>query len=159
MINSVFKSLHFFILLSALVINSAFGQFDANEAPIDSISVKKGFEVELLFTVPKERLGSWVNLCPDDKNRIIASDQFGGLYRFESPAQPEVAYVCNWSPFGGTARYITNYCPGQTTTTFAWRSRHPQNRPLQSKSKNQCVMKRCSKHGSIHSLTHASRPA
>ena len=26
-------------------------------------------------------MGSWVNLCLDGKNRIIASDQFGGLYR------------------------------------------------------------------------------
>ena len=68
---------------------SAFGQFDTKATPIDSISVKKGFEVELLFTVPKERLGSWVNLCLDDKNRIIASDQFGGLYRFKAPAKGE----------------------------------------------------------------------
>ena len=36
--------------------------------------------------LPKERLGSWVNLCLDNKNRIIASDQFGGLYRFQVPA-------------------------------------------------------------------------
>ncbi|GIS29015.1 MAG: hypothetical protein CM15mP130_0450 [Verrucomicrobiota bacterium] len=42
---------------------------------------------ELLFTVPKDRLGSWVNLCLDNKNRIIASDQFGGLYRFKVPAK------------------------------------------------------------------------
>ena len=35
--------------------------------------------------MPKEKLGSWVNLCVDDKNRIIASDQFGGLYRFPAP--------------------------------------------------------------------------
>ena len=67
--------------------DSAFGQFDTKATPIESISVKDGFEVELLFTVPKERLGSWVNLCLDDKNRIIASDQFGGLYRFEAPAK------------------------------------------------------------------------
>ena len=35
--------------------------------------------------MPKEKLGSWVNLCVDNKNRIIASDQFGGLYRFKAP--------------------------------------------------------------------------
>ena len=29
--------------------------------------------------------GSWVNLCLDDKGRIIASDQYGGLYRFPPP--------------------------------------------------------------------------
>ena len=69
------------------MITPTFGQFDTKATPIESISVKDGFEVELLFTVPKERLGSWVNLCLDDKNRIIASDQFGGLYRFEVPAK------------------------------------------------------------------------
>ena len=83
----VSKTLFFLISLVPFLMTSAFGQFDTKATPIDSISVKKGFEVELLFTVPKERLGSWVNLCLDDKNRIIASDQFGGLYRFKAPAK------------------------------------------------------------------------
>ena len=85
----VSKTLFFLISLVPFLMTSAFGQFDTKATPIDSISVKKGFEVELLFTVPKERLGSWVNLCLDDKNRIIASDQFGGLYRFKAPAKGE----------------------------------------------------------------------
>ena len=85
--NSASKSIYFFISLWALAINSAFAQFETKATPIDSISAKKGFEVELPFTVPKERLGSWVNLCLDGKNRIIASDQFGGLYRFKAPAK------------------------------------------------------------------------
>ena len=65
----------------------SFAQIENQATPIENISVKKGFKIELLFTVPKERLGSWVNLCLDNKNRIIASDQFGGLYRFEVPAE------------------------------------------------------------------------
>jgi putative heme-binding domain-containing protein len=65
----------------------SFAQIENQATPIENISVKKGFKIELLFTVPKERLGSWVNLCLDNKNRIIASDQFGGLYRFEVPAK------------------------------------------------------------------------
>ncbi len=40
-----------------------------------------GFKVELLYTVPKEEQGSWVALTTDPKGRIIASDQYGGLYR------------------------------------------------------------------------------
>src|SRR6056300_87455 len=83
------KTLLSVILIGCSLIIPAFGQFDTKATPIDSISVKDGFEVELLFTVPKERLGSWVNLCLDDKNRIIASDQFGGLYRFPAPAKRE----------------------------------------------------------------------
>jgi putative heme-binding domain-containing protein len=81
------KTLLFVFLLGSFSIIPSFAQFDSKATPIDSISVKDGFEVELLFTVPKERLGSWVNLCLDDKNRIIASDQFGGLYRFPAPAK------------------------------------------------------------------------
>ena len=88
--NPVSKTLFIIIALSSLLMTSVFGQFDTKATPIESISVKKGFEVELLFTVPKDRLGSWVNLCLDDKNRIIASDQFGGLYRFHAPAKGEV---------------------------------------------------------------------
>ena len=30
-----------------------------------------------------------MNLCLDGKNRIIASDQFGGLYRFKAPPKGE----------------------------------------------------------------------
>ena len=45
-----------------------------------------GFKVELLYSVPGDKQGSWVNLALDGKNRLIASDQFGGLYRFPAPA-------------------------------------------------------------------------
>ena len=45
--------------------------------------------MELLYSVPGGDQGSWVNLCPDDKGRIYASDQYGGLYRFTPPAPGE----------------------------------------------------------------------
>ena len=42
----------------------------------------EGFQIERLFTVPKETYGSWVCISEDDKGRIIASDQDNkGLYR------------------------------------------------------------------------------
>ncbi len=34
-----------------------------------------GYKVELLYTVPRETLGSWVSITFDDKGRLIASDQ------------------------------------------------------------------------------------
>lgn len=47
-----------------------------------------GFQIERLFSVPKETHGSWVCICPDDKGRIIASDQENkGLYRI-TPGTP-----------------------------------------------------------------------
>ena len=54
--------------------------------PISRIKVAKGFQVELLYSVPGGEQGSWVNICNDDKGRIYASDQYGGLYRFAPPA-------------------------------------------------------------------------
>jgi hypothetical protein len=58
-----------------------------NEAtPVDRIKAAKGFKVELLYSVPGDTQGSWVNLCTDDKGRLLVSDQFGGLYRITPPA-------------------------------------------------------------------------
>ena len=47
--------------------------------PISRIKAPKGFQVELLYSVPGGEQGSWVSLCSDDKGRIYASDQYGGL--------------------------------------------------------------------------------
>lgn len=48
--------------------------------------VPAGFQVEKLFTVPKELLGSWVNITTDPKGRLIVSDQGGlGLCRVTPP--------------------------------------------------------------------------
>ena len=54
--------------------------------PIRNIKVADGFQVELLYSVPKPVQGSWVAMCHDNKGRLIVSDQFGGLYRFTPPA-------------------------------------------------------------------------
>src|SRR5688572_488695 len=57
--------------------------------PTSRIKAAKDFKVELLYSVPGGEQGSWVNLCVDPKGRIIASDQYGGLYRFTTPAPGE----------------------------------------------------------------------
>ena len=57
--------------------------------PIDRIKAAKGFQAELLYSVPGQDQGSWVNLCTDDKGRLLVSDQFGGLYRITPPAAGE----------------------------------------------------------------------
>ena len=63
---------------------TAFGQIAAT--PVQRITAAEGFEVELLYSVPKDREGSWVNMCVDPKGRLIVSDQYGGLYRVTPPA-------------------------------------------------------------------------
>jgi putative heme-binding domain-containing protein len=50
-----------------------------------TMKVAKGFKVELLFSVPKEAMGSWVSMCVDPKGRLIVSDQYGALYRVTPP--------------------------------------------------------------------------
>jgi putative heme-binding domain-containing protein len=54
--------------------------------PVSALKVAKGFQVELLYSVPKFEQGSWVNLCVDPKGRLITCDQNGGLYRITPPA-------------------------------------------------------------------------
>src|SRR5581483_7093306 len=56
--------------------------------PIELIKVKKDFKVELLYSVPKDKQGSWVSLCTDDKGRLYTSDQYGKLYRVPPPPLP-----------------------------------------------------------------------
>jgi putative heme-binding domain-containing protein len=49
--------------------------------------VPKGFQVELLYTVPQEQLGSWVSITFDDRGRLLASDQGDkGICRITPPA-------------------------------------------------------------------------
>lgn len=51
-----------------------------------TMKVAKGFKVELLYSVPKDTMGSWVSMCVDPKGRLIVSDQYGALYRVSVPA-------------------------------------------------------------------------
>jgi putative heme-binding domain-containing protein len=50
-----------------------------------TLTVKKDFKAELLYSVPKDVEGSWVNMCVDPKGRLIVSDQYGPLYRITPP--------------------------------------------------------------------------
>jgi putative heme-binding domain-containing protein len=54
--------------------------------PGDKFKVANGFRVDLLYTVPKDEQGSWVNMTVDPKGRLIVSDQYGKLYRVILPS-------------------------------------------------------------------------
>ncbi len=45
------------------------------------IDVPEGFDVECIYAVSRARQGSWVSLTHDGHGRLIASDQYGDLYR------------------------------------------------------------------------------
>ncbi|HEX4608930.1 MAG TPA: c-type cytochrome, partial [Urbifossiella sp.] len=51
-----------------------------------TMKVAKGFQVELIYSVPQATQGSWVSLCVDPKGRLVTSDQYGSLYRITPPA-------------------------------------------------------------------------
>jgi putative heme-binding domain-containing protein len=53
--------------------------------PPEQLKVPKDFKVELLYSVPKGRQGSWVAMTVDPKGRLIVSDQYGKLYRITVP--------------------------------------------------------------------------
>lgn len=58
------------------------------KTPIESdpnILVKDGFIVEKLYSPSENEQGSWVSITKDNQGRLIASDQYGGLYYIETP--------------------------------------------------------------------------
>jgi putative heme-binding domain-containing protein len=62
--------------------------------PRDVFELLPGFQVEKLYTVPKDELGSWVCITFDPKGRIIASDQGDkGLCRITPAALSPVSSV------------------------------------------------------------------
>lgn len=58
-----------------------------NSVPRGVFQVPEGFQVELLYDVPKDTQGSWVSIAFDNKGRLIASDQGEkGLFQITPPA-------------------------------------------------------------------------
>src|SRR5690606_22773114 len=46
------------------------------EKDFDEILTLPGFEVELLYEVPRKSQGTWVSLAMDEHGRMVASDQY-----------------------------------------------------------------------------------
>jgi len=53
--------------------------------PASAIKLPAGFVVELLHVVDRKSEGSWVALTVDDEGRLLAADQYGGLFRVTPP--------------------------------------------------------------------------
>ncbi|NQZ60173.1 MAG: heme-binding protein, partial [Lentisphaeraceae bacterium] len=55
------------------------------------ITTLPGFKAEKIYDIPGKTQGSWVGLTYDDKKRLIACDQYGGIYRLtlETPIKVE----------------------------------------------------------------------
>jgi putative heme-binding domain-containing protein len=54
----------------------------------EAFSLAKGFAIDLLHEVSSETEGSWVSLTVDAQGRLIACDQYGGLFRIDVTSEP-----------------------------------------------------------------------
>lgn len=52
---------------------------------VEKLKLQPGFRAEHLYSPSENEDGSWVSMAFDDQGRMIASDQFGALYRIELP--------------------------------------------------------------------------
>jgi putative heme-binding domain-containing protein len=52
---------------------------------VEKLRLQPNFEAQHLYSPSENGQGSWVSMTFDDKGRLIASDQFGALYRLELP--------------------------------------------------------------------------
>ena len=74
-----------FVCLCGLLLADPLAAKEPTATPPALLKVAKGFHVDLLYSVPANVEGSWVNLCVDPKGRLIVSDQYGGLFRVTLP--------------------------------------------------------------------------
>ena len=70
--------LHLFVCLAVLLTYSQTGFAQIGKG--SKLRLPDGFVGELIYEVPSNQ-GSWVCLTNDPQGRLIASDQYGGLYR------------------------------------------------------------------------------
>ena len=78
--------LAFFVLFSCKTPGTEKKDKAANANPkLDKLKLPEGFHAEHLFGPSENGDGSWVSMTFDDKGRLIASDQYGTLYRLQLP--------------------------------------------------------------------------
>jgi len=70
---------------------------------VQNLSVAKGFRVELVHKVPRDKQGSWVSLALDGQGRLLAIDQGGkGIYRITPGADANATKVEKASNLSGS---------------------------------------------------------
>ena len=77
-----FYYISFFALAFASTLDVQ-GHADIGATPPSAFRVPAGFQVDLVYEVPLQEQGSWVCLTIDPKGRILASDQYGKVYRVQ----------------------------------------------------------------------------
>jgi len=85
-VNCRFVKITFIFSLCILLWTSCSNDRSTGQNPtskIDKLKVQPGFQVEHLYSPSEKGMGSWVAMTFDPKGRLIASDQYGSLYRLE----------------------------------------------------------------------------
>src|SRR6476661_2295248 len=59
---------------------------ESADPKIAKLKMPKGFKAERIYSPGENDQGSWVSMTFDNKGRMIACDQYGGLYRLQIPA-------------------------------------------------------------------------
>ncbi|MCE2834638.1 MAG: c-type cytochrome [Chitinophagaceae bacterium] len=80
--------------ISCLLIATAFTHYQQDTEPaftssdpkVSKLKLPAGFKADRLYGPSEHEEGSWVSMTFDPKGRIIASDQYGYLYRITVPA-------------------------------------------------------------------------
>ena len=80
-----------FLTLLGLLVFSC--QQESEPEPGVEISLPAGFEATLLYSPSEHDQGSWVSLTNDPQGRLIASDQYGSLYRVTLPEKGDKVSV------------------------------------------------------------------
>lgn len=65
----------------------------SSDPKVAKLKLQPGFKAERLFGPSDNGEGSWVAMTFDDKGRLIASDQYGALYRLTVPAIGDTGQV------------------------------------------------------------------
>jgi len=74
------------VLVISFSIRNEDAFFTADDPKVANLKLPQGFKAERLYGPSEHEEGSWVSMTFDNKGRIIASDQYGYLYRLKVPA-------------------------------------------------------------------------
>jgi putative heme-binding domain-containing protein len=84
------KSGFFYLIVTCLFLFACQPTTEPPTEPMGvEISLPEGFEATLLYSPSAHDQGSWVSLTNDNQGRLIASDQYGSLYRITPPSKNE----------------------------------------------------------------------
>ena len=58
----------------------------SSDPKIANLKLPEGFHADHLYGPSENKEGSWVSMTFDGKGRLLASDQYGAIYRMDVPA-------------------------------------------------------------------------